>query len=686
MEITRGGSLPPPPQTQLPLPEAVPGQPLARPLSGVLEALILAIDPPTRVAQGNSANYSIDIALSGERLRVASSSYFPPGSRLLVRALSDSRLRVDQVLPAPSPVLVKTALRNALPAQLPVRDALLAIRELGGDAALPGPIRQRIAELLMRLPSPAQAQSPRGLRELLMNSGLLLEGRLRASAAAAPQGSTSAAQAKLSAVPAPAGVHSSGQARIPGSAPPSGQSPAPADDLQTVPGTTLNPAQGNVASSLAGGSLYAILRLLQRFSGAAPGPTAPSPAQLSSASGSHTPTATYDARGQLGTPGASSRPGASLTGTVVPGMESAPADSAPSARAGVIQSGGGSASAIRGEASAAVQRSANSGVDAPMPRGASGIVASNNAPGRPAGLPAAVKAAVSMREGYGSPTSSTAPTASTRPVASPGLAGDPRNAAPVDPVGPRMLAHDFKAQLLGLLELLEAWPSATRSPAATQNHSGASTQPGLPTPLLYTPRGQLNPGISGALPGATSGSARPPSHASGQPGGRADEAAPDVQRLLIKYVEAALARTRIHQIAGLPETRQANDSAPLASWTVEIPLQRGQQLDLLEMHVEDHGEHPLAEGQPLRLWRLMMTLDIETLGPMHAWLQLAGKRLSATLWAERSSTLDAARSTLRSLVDALETQGVEVAELECKAGRPPASQAPRFERLLDVQT
>lgn len=266
------------------------------------------------------------------------------------------------------------------------------------------------------------------------------------------------------------------------------------------------------------------------------------------------------------------------------------------------------------------------------------------------------------------------------------MAGDPRNTVTVDPVSPRMLSHDFKAQLLGLLELLTAWPSAARSQAANQGHSGATMQPGLQAALLYTPRGQLNPGTLGVHPGETSGSAPPAGHVQGQPSGRADEALPDVQRLLVKYVEAALARTRVHQIAGLPETRQANDSAPLASWTVEIPLQRGQQLDLLEMRVDDHGEHPGAEGQPLRLWRLMMTLDIDVLGPIHAWLQLSGKRLSATLWAERSSTLHAARSTLRSLIEALEMQGVEVAELECKAGRPPAAQAPLFERLLDVKT
>ncbi len=686
MEITRGGALPPPPQTPLPLPEAAPGQPLARPLSGVLEALILAIDPPARVAQGNSANYSIEIALSGERLQVTSSSYFTPGSRLLLRALSDSRLHVDGVLPAASPVLLKAALRNALPAQLPVRDALLAIRELGSDAALPGPIRQRIAELLMRLPSPAQAQSPRSLRELIMNSGLLLEGRLRASAAAALQGTTSANQAAVNTVPA--GVHSNGQLLLPGSALPSNQSTAAMDKLETAPGATLNPAQHNAASSLAGGraaeGIYAILRLLQRFSGPPTLPTAPLPPQSPNASGSHLHAATYDARGQLGTAATPANPGAWRAGTVAPGMDSALAAQGLLSPASTNSGPGapaGSGAALRGAASAAPPSNARTDSNAPMQGTTSGTITSNRAHARLAEPGTAVQAGVSTRKDVGVAPGS-AGAAGATPSGSPNPAGDPRNSLPIDPVSPRMLSHDFKAQLLGLLELLRNWPSAVRTQAQLPGHFSATTQSGLPAPLLYTARGQLNPGMLAAH----TGSASPKGPATGQRGGPPSEASPDVQHLLIKYVEAALARTRIHQIAGLPESRQANDSAPLASWTVEIPLQRGHQLDLLEMRVDDHGEHPSPEGQPLRLWRLMMTLEIETLGPMHAWLQLAGKRLSATLWAERSATLDAARSSLRLLIDALETQGVEVTQLECKAGRPPDSQVPLFERLLDVQT
>ena len=102
MEITPGGVLPPPPQAQQPLPNAAPGQPLPPSLAGALEALILAINPPVRAAQGN-ASYSIEIALSGERLQLSSTSYFPPGTRLLLRALSDSRLRVCLLYTSPSP-------------------------------------------------------------------------------------------------------------------------------------------------------------------------------------------------------------------------------------------------------------------------------------------------------------------------------------------------------------------------------------------------------------------------------------------------------------------------------------------------------------------------------------------------------------------------------------------------------
>lgn len=679
MEITPGGVLPPPPQAQQPLPNAAPGQPLPPLLAGALEALILAINPPTRVAQG-SASYSIEIALSGARLQVSSATYFPPGTRLLLRALPDSRLRVEQVLPAPPPVLVKAALRNALPAQLPVRDALLGIRELGADAALPNPVRQRIAELLMRLPIPAQAQSPRSLRELVLNSGLLLEGRLRASAASATRGNLQAVtNAGLAAMTARPG----GQSLVPGSVLTSNQSTAPADEPSAPYAATRHSDPRNAASLHPGArtaaGIHAILRLMQRFSGPPPAPTAaPSPRTQSSAAGggAPAPTTTYDARGQLGAGGATSGPGE----RVAAGVESAgaargalpPTSTGPGSG---LASSGEPASVTRNEALAASLRSANPG-----------IASTGQGPARTATTSAAVQATASRPQVTGSAAASTGFGADPSHPGSPGQIGDMRNALPVDPVSPRLLGHDFKAQLLALRELLAAWPSGPRARTAAQTPAGTPAQPGLATPLLYTPRGRLNPGAMGTPAVDAGGFAQPAGNAPGQRVGLTENATPEVQRLLIKYVEAALARTRIHQIAGLPEARQANDNAPLASWTVEIPLQRGQQLDLLEMRVEDHGEQSSAAGQPLRLWRLMMTLDIDVLGPMHAYLQLAGNRLSATLWAERSSTLEAARSTLRSLVDALETQGVEVAQLECIPGRPPASQSPLFEQLLDVHT
>ncbi len=678
MEITPGGVLPPPPQAQQPLPNAAPGQPLPPSLAGALEALILAINPPVRAAQGN-ASYSIEIALSGERLQLSSTSYFPPGTRLLLRALSDSRLRVEQVLPAAPPVLVKAALRNALPAQLPVRDALLAIRELGGDAALPNPVRQRIAELLMRLPIPAQAQSPRSLRELVLNSGLLLEGRLRASATtAAPGNLQAAANAGLAAVTARPG----GQALSPASVLTRNQSTAPADEPSTPSAATGHPDPRNAVSAPPGGrtaaGMHAILRLMQRFSGPASAPaTAAPPRTQSSAmgSGAPAPTTTYDARGQLGPAGTPPGPGERIAAGAARGA--LPPDST-SPGSGLAISGE-PVSVARKEALAGALRTANPG--APAPRESPGITSTAQGAARSTTATAAVRAPVSRPEVSGSAGAGTGST-----PGSPGQMGDARNALPVNPVSPRLLSHDFKAQLLSLLELLAAWPSGARSPTAAQTHSATPAPPALATPLLYTPRGHLNPGAMGTPATDAGGFAQPPGNAPGQRVGLSENATPEVQHLLIRYVEAALARTRIHQIAGLPEARQANDNAPLASWTVEIPLQRGQQLDLLEMRVEDHGEQPSAAGQALRLWQLMMTLDIDVLGPMHAYLQLAGNRLSATLWAERSSTLEAARSALRSLVEALETQGVEVTQLECLAGRPPASQSPLFERLLDVHT
>jgi hypothetical protein len=249
------------------------------------------------------------------------------------------------------------------------------------------------------------------------------------------------------------------------------------------------------------------------------------------------------------------------------------------------------------------------------------------------------------------------------------------------------IATDLKGQLFVLLDAASGWlrarPDASRMPPG----GGNPAAPGLP---LYTARGLVSgdpaPAEAGAatLPAADPVVARLAQQlAASEPARPRDPA--DLVETLLRYVVGALARTRVHQLGVHPESRRQGDSSPLQAWSVEIPIAHGGRMDALEMRVEDHGRREDPRGSAQRVWQVLMRLELERIGPLHALLRLSGTRLATTLWVENPAALASARDTLAELGDCLRAEGVDVTRLECLPGAPPP-RARSHDNLLDVST
>jgi hypothetical protein len=133
---------------------------------------------------------------------------------------------------------------------------------------------------------------------------------------------------------------------------------------------------------------------------------------------------------------------------------------------------------------------------------------------------------------------------------------------------------------------------------------------------------------------------------------------------LAHQVEAALARIQLHQLAAA-----APDHAPPA-WAGEIPLRHGERVDVCRLRIDkDDGNRGADGGQAG--WNTWISLDLKSLGPLHARLTLNGQALSSTLWAESDITAALLREHLDHLRQALQGLGLEVKELRCRCGRPP---------------
>ncbi|MBK9467638.1 MAG: hypothetical protein IPO20_06665 [Gammaproteobacteria bacterium] len=451
--------LPPPPAGVAPPPWPI----------DALEALVIAARPLATPSTG----WQLEIDIGGERVQMNSTTLLAAGTRLLLRALSPQRVRVEQVLSEPAQLQpLRNALRSDLPAQLPLREAIGGLAMLAADPALPEPLRARIGQLLAQLPDPAQLQLAAGLRAAVLNSGSFLEPRLRELTMAATVASAPPAAARTASAAA---------------------APSPATAIGSTPSARLAPAAVAAPATGPRAALAALLRLLlPARAGPAPAnaPVAAGPAGASPPS-ALTPALTvplYDAQGAL------QRAGAAGPSAAAPRQRSrvatVPLTRAPAAlaaTAGALPGGMNGADTITAPlappglpgatATRATEGAAPGLAPAPVPPGASPAPRSS-APTAVTEVPANATAGVATRLTVPDASSpgpaarpaglSAAPAAGTGDTPRPGLgaapaafpgAGTDTAARGVAPAG---VAADLKGQLFVLLEAASGWLRAPR--------------------------------------------------------------------------------------------------------------------------------------------------------------------------------------------------------------------------------
>jgi len=659
MDITPSGLLPRALQAQLSLPPPPAGVVPPPWPAGALEALVVAVRP----AATPSGGWNLELDIGGERVQMSSATLLAAGTRVLLRALSPERVRAEQ-LPdgAQAPQPLRSALRSDLPAQLPLREAIAGIATLAADPALPEPLRARIVELLAQLPDPARLQQAAGLRAAVLNSGSFLEPRLRAMlgaaagealpAAAARQASAAATPPATDAAAAPAGA-----AARPASAP---------------------PAHGPRVA------LAALLRLLVparqvAASADSAAPASPTTAPPSVAGARPIPPPLYDAQGALragpdgaAAPAAGTPPGSTAlaaTPAAPSGVASPPAANHADALAPPPATPGLSpAPATPGAASPAAAAQ-------PVPTGAS---------------PGATAMATAVSSPSGAGTGNAAPPRPGAATAAGAQLPTGGSDAPARAAASTGIAADLKGRLFVLLEAVSASLGARADAGRTLPSGSGVPAPGQP---LYTAHGLFAGESASAqsaavtLPAAEQLVARLARQLAGAEPARGRDHPGELVETLLRYVVGALARTRVHQLGVHPENRRQGDGGAVQAWSVEIPIAYGARLDALEMRIEDHGRREEGpRGGAERVWQVLMSVELEQIGPLHALLRLSGTRLATTLWVENPAALASARDTLAELGDCLRAEGVDVTRLECLPGAPPPRARSSHDNLLDVST
>ncbi len=263
-------------------------------------------------------------------------------------------------------------------------------------------------------------------------------------------------------------------------------------------------------------------------------------------------------------------------------------------------------------------------------------------------------------------------------------------------VRPTELAHDFKANLLRLVQALRD-NAANSAPAATRAHpllgtGGAPATPTRPAPAPVALPAALAATLASAVPTATRlspGSLPDP----GAPLQRGQPPQPPVplaqlikgqelaltQAQLQRFAEGALARVQLHQLSSLPQERM-----PLPEWLIELPLRRDGETDVWNFRIgRDAERERKTPDDATPAWSVMLAFDLPGVGPMQSRVTLRGDRVTAQFFSRIQGVLPLVMEHLPMLQARLRQVGLSVDELTCHHGEIPKPQAPPPTRILD---
>ncbi|UJJ31118.1 flagellar hook-length control protein FliK [Halopseudomonas maritima] len=253
------------------------------------------------------------------------------------------------------------------------------------------------------------------------------------------------------------------------------------------------------------------------------------------------------------------------------------------------------------------------------------------------------------------------------------------------------------ANPLPALDKLLPLLASLASPGAAEPLAGADLKGAL-LGLLVTLQQQMPPGslqTAGLPPGPWQQAVQAAQQQSaGKPGlfplpSRALQALGESGDLgsLLRLTAALLSRIQHHQLQSMGQTQVFSDGSTQTTWQLEIPLRDGQQFNHVQMRIQRDSPAPDREHpDPVPVWEVRLAFNLDHLGNLQAIARLRDDRISSELWAEQQSTLALLHSELDTLRDRLLAKGLDVGEISCHCGTPPAPRQAVQQTWIDEVT
>jgi len=137
--------------------------------------------------------------------------------------------------------------------------------------------------------------------------------------------------------------------------------------------------------------------------------------------------------------------------------------------------------------------------------------------------------------------------------------------------------------------------------------------------------------------------------------------------LFLKDAESSLARIQLNQ---LNQLRTEPEQKP--AWVFDIPVRTEKGTDLFEFRIEQNESQKKEQEDKKTGWSIQVHFTLDTIGEIHSKISLFQKQVSITFWTENKDTQHAFTQRFSQLQQDLEEAGLEIEQLSCLHGTPPA--------------
>lgn len=163
--------------------------------------------------------------------------------------------------------------------------------------------------------------------------------------------------------------------------------------------------------------------------------------------------------------------------------------------------------------------------------------------------------------------------------------------------------------------------------------------------------------------------------------------------LLQQHSLHGLAKIQLQQLTSLNHEIERKDSVHTnSSWQFDIPVKHHNEITELHLRIdrdwndEKYSTNDNRTNTKVKQWSVTLRFDLPTLGEFCAQLAIVDNSVSATLWATQETTIIKVRNQVDDLRKRLESEGIQVKQLQCIKGMPPEKPLSLSYSLIDVST